>query len=74
MAVVVNLDAGLDKAYENSTLEEILKASPAALSGVSDRDAELLKEALGITTIRDLGSNKHFALAGVLVALANNTG
>ena len=74
MAVAVNLGAGLDKAYENSTLEEILNASPSALAGVSDRDAELLKDALGITTVRDLGSNKYFALAGVLVALSNKTG
>jgi hypothetical protein len=29
---------------------------------------------LGIETVRDLGSNKHFALAGVLVALSGKTG
>ena len=29
---------------------------------------------LGIKTIRDLGSNKYFAVAGVLVALSGKTG
>ena len=74
MAVSVDLSKGLDKAYENSTLEQILDAPPSALAGVSEKDDELLREALGIKTVRDLGSNKHFALAGVLVALSNKTG
>jgi hypothetical protein len=74
MAVSVDLSKGLDKAYENSTLEQILDAPPSALAGVSEKDDELLREALGIKTVRDLGSNKHFALAGVLVALSGKTG
>jgi hypothetical protein len=74
MAVSVNLSKGLDKAYEDKSLDEILSASPAALAGVTDKDAAMLKEALGIQTVRDLGSNKHFALAGVLVALSGKTG
>jgi len=41
---------------------------------VTEKDAELLKEALGIQTVRDFGSNKHFALAGVLVGLSSKTG
>jgi hypothetical protein len=74
MAVSVDLTKGLDKAYESSSLEDILNAPPSALAGVSESDDALLKEALGIKTVRDLGSNKHFALAGVLVALSNKTG
>jgi hypothetical protein len=71
MAVSIDLAKGLDKAYEDMSLTEILDASPAALSGVTDADAEALRQALGIKTVRELGSNKHFALAGVLVALEN---
>jgi hypothetical protein len=41
---------------------------------VTERDAALPKEALGIETVRDLGSNKHFALADVLVTLSGKTG
>jgi hypothetical protein len=74
MPVSVNLSKGLDKAYEDKTFDEILGAPPSALAGVTDKDAALLKEALGIETVRDLGSNKHFALAGVLVALSGKTG
>jgi len=59
MPVSVNLNNGLDKAYEDKTLDEILSAPPSALAGVTDKDAELLNEALGIQTARDFGSNKH---------------
>jgi hypothetical protein len=74
MAVSIDLTKGLDKAYEDLSLAEILDAPVAALAGVSDKDGELLQEAFGIKTVRDLGSNKYFALAGVLVALSAKTG
>jgi hypothetical protein len=74
MAVSIDLTKGLDKAYENKSLDEILAAPPSALAGVSEGDDKLLAEAFGIKTVRDLGSNKYFALAGVLVALSNKTG
>jgi hypothetical protein len=74
MAVQVNLDAALDKAYESLSLAQILDAPVAALAGVSDSDAEHLKAAFGIKTVRDLGSNKYFAAAGVLVALSKHAG
>lgn len=74
MAISVNLEKGLDKAYENKTLDEILAAPPSALAGLTEKHDEQLREALGIKTIADLGSNKYFALAGVLVALGNKQG
>jgi hypothetical protein len=74
MAVSINLDKALDKAYEGKSLAEILDAPVSALSGVSDGDAEHLASAFGIKTVRDLGSNKYFATAGVLVALSGHTG
>lgn len=46
----------------------------SALPGVSDADAAALKQAFNITTVRDLGTNKHFAVAGVLAALAKHQG
>ncbi|WP_420124236.1 hypothetical protein [Nakamurella sp.] len=73
MAISVNLEKALDKAYENSSLEEILAAPPSALAGLTEKHDVLLSE-LGIKTIRDLGSNKYFATAGVLVALSGKTG
>lgn len=73
MAISVNLDKALDKAWENKSLEELLDAPPSALAGLTERHDELLRE-LGIRTLRDLGTNKHFALAGALLALANKVG
>jgi hypothetical protein len=69
MAVSVDLAKSLDKAYENKSLKEILDASPAALAGVTDADAEHLAAAFSIKTVRQFGSNKFFAVAAALVAL-----
>ncbi|SER25976.1 hypothetical protein [Actinokineospora terrae] len=69
MAVSVDLDKQLDKAYEGLGVSEVLDAPVAALAGVSEGDAEKLAAAFGIKTVRDLGSNKFFALAAALVAL-----
>jgi len=74
VAISVNLDKALDKAYESKSLTEILDAPVSALAGVSDGDAEHLAAAFGIKTVRDLGSNKYFAVAGVLVALSGKVG
>lgn len=74
MPISVNLDGSLDKAYENKSLDEILDAPPSALEGLTPAHDVALADALGIKTIRDLGSNKYFAVAGVLVALAGKTG
>jgi hypothetical protein len=73
VAVSVDLTKGLDKAYENASLDEILAAPPSALAGVTERHDAVLKELFGIDTVAELGSNKYFALAGVLVALKGKT-
>ncbi|TWP35282.1 hypothetical protein [Leekyejoonella antrihumi] len=74
MSVSVNLAKMLDKAYEDKSLEEILDAPVDALAGLTEKHTAQLKEALGIKSIRDLGSNKYFAAAGVLVALEKHSG
>ena len=74
MAVQVNLSKGLDKAFEDASLTVLLDAPPSALAGLTEKHDAALKEHFGIETIRDLGSNKYFALAGVLVALAGKEG
>jgi hypothetical protein len=71
MAVSIELGKKLDKDYENKSLKEVLDAPPSALAGVTDKHAELLA-GMGIKTVRDLGSNKYFAVAGVLVALSKH--
>ncbi len=74
MGVSVDLAKALDKAYENASLDEILAAPPSALAGLTERHDQALKDALGIDTVGELGANKYFALAGVLVALKGKTG
>ncbi len=70
MPVQTYLETALDKAYENKSLSEILAASPAALAGVSEKDAELLKQAFGIASIKDMATNKFFLTAQALANLA----
>ena len=70
MAVAMNLDAFLDKAFENLSLPEVLAAPVSALAGVTDADGELLKNAFGIQTVGDLGKNKYFRAAQLLAELA----
>lgn len=74
MAVTVGLDKALDKAYESKSLSELLDAPVAALAGVSDGDAEHLAAAFGIKTVRDMGTNKYFALAHALVEMSGHSG
>lgn len=69
MAISADLAKQLDKAYENLTAAEVLDAPVAALSGVSEGDAEKLAAAFGIKTVRDLGTNKYFRLAAALADL-----
>lgn len=70
MPVPVNLDSLLDKAYEDSSLAEILAAPVDALAGVSSSDADALKAAFNIKTVADLGRNKYFAAAVALYNLS----
>ena len=70
MPVSADLSSYLDKAYESSTLAEILAAPVSALAGVTDDDAEALRRAFRIRNIGDLGKNKYFATAQALVQLS----
>jgi hypothetical protein len=72
MAVTVPLPKSLDKAYENESLTNILKAPVSALAGVSDADATRLKEAFGIDTVEELGRHRAIRLAVTLVTLADS--
>ncbi|MGC4853366.1 hypothetical protein ACLQ24_08185 [Micromonospora sp. DT4] len=70
MPVTADLTKLVDKAYQDKTLAELVDAPVSALAGVSDGGAKLLKEALGIVTIGDLGRNPYFRTANALVDLA----
>ncbi|GGN98511.1 hypothetical protein GCM10010112_91510 [Actinoplanes lobatus] len=71
MAVTADLEKIVDKAYQDKSLQEILDAPVEALAGVSENGAKLIREALGIKTIGELGRNKYFRAAQALAALAD---
>ena len=70
MPINADLDKILDKAYEEKNLTELVDAPVDALAGVSEGDAQLLKDAFNIKTVGDLGRNKYFRAAAALVDLA----
>lgn len=61
----------VDKAYETKSIAELADAPVSALQGLSDADADRLQAALGIKTIRDLGTNKFFLWAQAIAKLAD---
>lgn len=63
----------LGKDFETKEFTELADAPVAALAGISEADAAALKSALGIKTIRDLGTNKYFLWAQAITTFANST-
>ncbi|MBF0137642.1 MAG: hypothetical protein H7833_07845 [Magnetococcus sp. DMHC-1] len=67
----MNINFCLDKAYEKKTFKQLVDAPVAALQGVSEKDAALLKEAFNIKTIGDLAKLKYARWAQAIVTLAD---
>ena len=67
----MNINTCVDKAYENKSFKELADASIDALQGVCAKDAELLKEAFNITTIREFANLKFVKRATAIVTLAD---
>ena len=59
-----------DKAYEQQDFSQLAEAPVEAISGLSQADAEALKQALNIRTIRDLAENKFVLVAQAVLALS----
>lgn len=66
-----DISTKLDKAYEGKSFAEVADAPVSALQGVSEGDAQLLKQAFGIDNIRELGTNKYFLWAQAITQLAD---
>jgi len=60
----------LDKAYESASWSEIADAPIEAIRGISKQDGIYLKNALAITSIRDLAENKYVHIAQTIMSLA----
>lgn len=68
--MAADLSKFLDKAYEDKSLAELASAPVSALAGVTDSDAQHLKDAFGIDTIRELATNKFVLWAQAINVLA----
>jgi len=58
----------VDKAHQGKSVSGLLDAPVEALSGVSAADAEHLRAAFGIRTVRDLGESRYFRAAEAILA------
>ena len=67
----MNINSVVDKEFETKSLTEILNAPLSALQGVSDGDAQKLKDAFNIKTVKDLATNKFFLRALAINQLAS---
>lgn len=66
----MNINNAVDKAYENMTFKQIADAPVDALQGVSAGDAEHLKDAFGVKTVRQFAELKYVKWAQAIVTLA----
>jgi hypothetical protein len=67
---MAGINAKFDKEYLDKGIDELAKAPVEALKGLSEGDAQKLKEALNIKTVKDLGTNKFFLWAQSVAKLA----
>jgi len=62
----------VDKAYEGMDFAELADAPVDALQGVSAGDAEHLRAAFNIKTVRQLAENKYVRWAQAITTLAGS--
>lgn len=63
-----------DKAYETLNIVELTTAPVAAISGVSESNANDLKAAFNIKTVRDLATNKYVRIAQSISCFSDCSG
>lgn len=70
----MNINRYVDKAYEDMSFDELADAPIDALQGVNAKDAELLKQAFNVATIREFADLKFVKWATAITALADEVG
>ncbi len=68
----MNIDNAVMKEHESKPLREIVKLPVNAIQGVSEGDAQKLKEAFGVDSIKELAELKYVKIAQALVGLADS--
>jgi len=66
----MDLSKVVDKAYEKKTFKEIADSPVSAIQGVSEGDAQKLKEAFNVKTVKDLAKLKYVKWAQALVTFS----
>jgi hypothetical protein len=69
---VADVSQFFDKKYEQQEFDDLAEAPVDAIQGLSQSDADSLKQALGIDTVRDLAENKFVRIAQAVVALSGS--
>lgn len=67
----MNLSKCVSKAYEGKSLHELADAPIDALEGINESDAELIRKALHVSTIRELANLKFVKWATAIATLAD---
>jgi len=70
----MNISRIVDKAYEDKSFVQLGDAPIDALKGVHAKDAELLKQAFNVTTIREFANLKFVKWATAIAALGDEAG
>jgi len=65
-----SLAAILDARWEKKPLRDLAKAPPSIFAGLSDKEATMLAEAIGVRTVEDLATNRFVLIAQVIAHLA----
>lgn len=68
---MLGLETKLSREWEGKSAKDLADAPVTAIQGVSEGDAEHLRQAFGIKTVRDLGTNKFFRWAQAITQLAD---
>jgi hypothetical protein len=67
----MNINKAVMKEYESKSFKDLANAPVNAIAGISDGDAEHLKAAFNVKTIKDLATLKYVLWAQAIVTLAD---
>lgn len=66
----MNINSALMKEYEGKSFKELVNSPVTAIAGVTESDAEHLKAAFNVKTVKDLATLKYALWAQAIVTLA----
>jgi len=66
----MNINKIVDKKYEKMSFNELADSPVDVISGISENDAKLLKEAFKVKTVADLAKLKYVRWAQAICTLA----